>query len=75
MLVRSAVAAMRAEIGPAEIYAAVEEDNLPSRGLLEKAGFVAVSRAGVKQRFGRHARRLFPLMMLMPWEVIYRMRD
>ncbi len=49
-LVLKAVMSIRAAIGQVDIYAAVEKDNHPSRGLLEKVGFALIDRADVRKR-------------------------
>ncbi len=59
------------DIGPAEIFAAAEKKNRPSREMLKKIGFLPISRSALKEKFGAGRFGLYTRMKLMPWEELF----
>lgn len=69
-LLKDALARFKAA-GAAEIFASVEEDNLPSKKLFEAEGFDRTSFAEVSKRYGPlRALNMYRMMVVVPGEVL-----
>ena len=70
-LILQAIDSIRAEIGPSEIYAAVEKKNKPSKELIKQTGFVSIKKPVIQEKFGNEQKKLFHQMNFMPWEELF----
>jgi ribosomal protein S18 acetylase RimI-like enzyme len=70
-LINDVIKKIQQEIGLAEIYAAVEKNNIPSRRLIESLGFTFISRPDMKKKYGSRCLRLYFQMMLLPKEDLF----
>ncbi len=70
-LIRQAIHSIEKETGPADIYAAIEKKNRPSRELIVQIGFIPISRSTIKEKYGAGRFRLYTLMNLMFWEEVF----
>jgi ribosomal protein S18 acetylase RimI-like enzyme len=72
MLVKDALDRFRAE-GVLEVFASVEEDNLPSGKLFAAEGFAKTSLGEVSKNHGAvHALNMYRIMVVVPGEVLLR---
>ena len=70
-LIQEVIKKIQQEAGLAEIYAAIEKHNEPSRRLIESLGFSFISRLDMKKKYGLRCPRLYFQMMLLPKEDLF----
>lgn len=70
-LIQNVTEEIQQEIYHADIFAAVERHNIPSRKLLESLGFSLISRIDLKKKFGLRRFRLYWQMLLLPKEDLF----
>jgi ribosomal protein S18 acetylase RimI-like enzyme len=72
MLVKDALDRFKAE-GAVEVFASVEEDNVPSERLFAAEGFARTSFGEVSKKFGTaNALNMYRVMVVVPGEVLLR---
>lgn len=72
MLVKDAIDRFKAD-GVLEVFASVEEDNLPSEKLFAAEGFTKTNLGEVSKKYGRvHSLNMYRVMVVVPGEVLLR---